>query len=102
MRVCIRIEDQRILEAQSNDDAPLDALFSNALAAGFMLSEVLIQVVPDADFAEMAMSQNRNLVQASPTLADVISVLSPDQQAQIAAKAAASVANPLDMQAAAA
>lgn len=46
MRVARLKADGRILEAQSGDDAPMDALKKNAQAAGFKDDEVEFMVMP--------------------------------------------------------
>lgn len=50
MRVCFRNSDDRILESQSGDEASLDVLIENAVAAGYAAADVRAEIVPDAEF----------------------------------------------------
>ncbi len=68
MRVTIRKSDNRIIETQSNDEAPLDALHLNAAAAGYSPEQVEIKVIPDAEFAAlMAVQDAADVVAHTPT-----------------------------------
>jgi hypothetical protein len=53
MRVCIHKPTGKLLEAQSNDDASLDVLLANAVAAGYAASDLDLKVVTDAEFTEL-------------------------------------------------
>jgi len=77
MRVCIRKSDNRIIEAQSNDDASLDALRVNAKAAGFADTDVDIKVIPDAEFKSMMAAQAQAEAAARPvkTVADKLATI---------------------------
>jgi len=50
MRVCICNSTGALLESQSGDDAPLDALIANAVAAGYSADDVEVKVVGDAEY----------------------------------------------------
>jgi hypothetical protein len=62
MRVCIDKTTGRLIESQSGDHAPLDALLANALAAGFAAEAVEVKVVDDETF--------QTLLNPAPPLAE--------------------------------
>ena len=66
MRVCIRKSDNRIIEAQSGDQAALDALLRNAEAAGYQTSQVDVRVMPDQEFRQRLAAQEAADRAASP------------------------------------
>lgn len=59
MRVAIRKFDGKILEAQSNDDAPMDALVDNVInVRGYKESDVEFKILPESEVEERILSQN--------------------------------------------
>jgi len=66
MRVCIESATGRLIEAQSNDDAPLDALIANALSAGYTADTIDARVVDDATYQLLL-----NPPAPPPTLSDL-------------------------------
>jgi len=73
MRVCVEISTGMLIEAQSNDDAGLDVLISNAVACGYSADAVKAYVATDAQFRALLIASN-----PPPP----ISVLSQDLMAQ--------------------
>lgn len=59
MRAAIRKSDGKILEAQSNDDAPMDALRDNVIKMrGYAESDVEFTLLPDDEVARRIEAQN--------------------------------------------
>lgn len=59
MRVCIRKTDGKILEAQSNDDAPMDSLRDNVIKMrGYSENDVEFTILDDAEVARRIEAQN--------------------------------------------
>lgn len=59
MRVCIRKKDGKILESQSNDDAPMDALRDNVIKVrGYAESDVEFTILSDSEVAQRIEAQN--------------------------------------------
>lgn len=58
MRVAIRIADDYLLDAQSNDRAPMDSLIANAKSAGYTEKEVRFEVMDDEAVAVRIKAQN--------------------------------------------
>jgi hypothetical protein len=50
MRVCIETSTGKLIEAQSGDQAPLDTLLANALAAGYAAEAVEVKVVDEETY----------------------------------------------------
>lgn len=60
MRVSIRKSDGKILEAQSNDDAPMDALINNAKSQGYQLEDIEFTVLNDSEVEQRIKEQNES------------------------------------------
>jgi hypothetical protein len=58
MRVCIRKSDGRILEAQSNDAAPMDSLMANARGQSYADDEVEFVLLSDAEVGALISAQD--------------------------------------------
>ena len=58
MRVCVEISTGMLIEAQSNDDAALDVLVSNAVACGYSADAVKAYVATDAQFQALLIASN--------------------------------------------
>lgn len=59
MRVCIRLSDGKILEAQSNDRAPMDALIKNVIdVRGYGPDQVEFKIMAEADVYAAIEAQN--------------------------------------------
>lgn len=59
MRVAIRKSDGKILEAQSNDDAPMDALHENVIKVrGYAESDVEFTLLDDDEVNRIIEAQN--------------------------------------------
>ena len=61
MRVCIRKSDGNILEAQSNDKAPMDSLIQNAIANGYSEKEIEFKILSDDEVDLKIKRQNEDL-----------------------------------------
>jgi hypothetical protein len=59
MRVCFRLSDNSVVEAQSGDDGDLGVLVQNAISSGLSADEVGTKIVPDAEFYQ---TLNANVV----------------------------------------
>ena len=58
MRVSYQISTGTIIEGQSNDAAPMDALVQNAINAGYAKDDIGTKIMPDADFFAAIKAQN--------------------------------------------
>lgn len=77
MRVALRISDGKILEAQSNDAAPMDALVTNVIETrGYKPEDVEFKIMPDAEVDAAIKAQNKaRLPQPGPTLEERVAAL---------------------------
>ena len=81
MRVCIRKSDDRIIEAQGNDAAPMDALRNNAKSAGYNLKDLTFTVLPDQEVSRRIAQQDAPPLSAAHVKAEAarrITALFPD------------------------
>lgn len=71
MRICTRKSDNRIIEAQSGDLNP-QTLIDNAVLAGYLPSDISIQIVPDQQGVALIKTQAAADLAAIPPTKDQI------------------------------